>query len=160
MDNINFHEVLRKNISETSFIEIANNNLDENTYIIPKPKIEFFGKKIDDIIISTNDLKKIERVHIILSGSLDSTIYKKISFKYGDDFDVMIREIVKIKKKESKKRIDEQFEETISKKRFLLKKGSIIDSNINHLIWNKEKYAIMLYYNHFSNKSEVHFINK
>lgn len=158
MVDINFEIFLDKDISEVSFMGYAKNDLDQDIYIISEPQVQFFGKPIDQILITTHENKKIKYIYIIFFESIDTSFYKIMSDEYGENYDVMIFD--KVLSEESTEITEGSYKEVLKKKIISLRKGSIKDQNINSFIWDKKKSRIMLYFNYLKNRNEIHFVSK
>lgn len=160
MEEINFETLLGKNISEIQLLGYASNNMDDNIYLITEPRVKFLGRPIHKLMIGTREDKKIVYIHIIFSEQGNKNFYKIISDEYGENFDVMVLDQAITKETTSKEIADGFFTENLEHTSTILQKGTIHDKDLNHLLWSKEKFELMLFYNRFKNREEVHFIIK
>jgi len=160
MTNTNFEILLGKNISEASFMGVVINIGNNNIYTISNPNVQFQGKPIDQIGIATDEDKAIQRIIIFFPKPIDSSFYKIISDKYGHNYDVMVIDDVLYEESSSVEIIDDSFKKTLKQKTMSLKKGSIEDKNVKNIIWNKDNFMIMQYFDYSKNRIDVHFINK
>lgn len=160
MSDINIQSVLGKDINQASFMGVAENNFDDNIYLISNPKVQFLGKPIDQIVIGVNENKTIKRIFIIFPEPIDTSFYKIMSDEYGTDYEVMVIDKTLNEKSSSVEIIDGSFKETLNQITMSLKKGSVEDNFINNILWNKDSFQLMLFFNYHKNRIELHFINK
>lgn len=160
MFTINIQSVLGKEINEASFMGVLENDLDANIYLASNPKIRFLENHIEQIVISTNDKKRIEQVLIISLEPIDLSFYQVISREYGSDYDVMVVDNTKPDASSLVETTEDSFKETLRYTSVLLKKGDLEDSPINSVVWNEDKFRIILFFNYPKNRMEVHFMNK
>jgi hypothetical protein len=152
MTNTNFEILLGKNISEASFMGVVENIGDDNIYTISNPHVQFQGKPIDHIGIVTDENKAIKRIIIFFPQPIEASFYKIISDEYVDNYDIMVVDEVLSEESSSTELTDDSFKETLKQRTMSLKKGSIEDSNINNILWNKDNFLIMLYFNYYKNR--------
>ena len=160
MINTDFETLLGKNVSDISFIGNSENTLNDNIYIISSPKVQFLGKPINQIGISTNKDKTIQRIIIFFpqTTTVDRSFYKTISDKYGYDYDVMVVDKTLSEESSSIKENKTSFKANLRQTTMLLKKGSIEDDNIINLLWDKDNFQIILFLN--NNRKQVSFVKK
>lgn len=160
MTNTNFEILLGKNISEASFMGVIENIGNDNIYTISNPNVQFQGNPIHHIGIVTDEDKVIQRIIIFFPKPINASFYKIISDKYGHNYDVMVIDDVLYEESSSLEIINDSFKESLKQRTMSLKKGSIEDKNINNIIWNKDNFMIMQYFDYSKNRIDVHFINK
>lgn len=158
MTNKNFEIILEKNVSNASFLGFAENNLDKDIYLISNPLVQLFNKPIEKIAITTDENKIIQRIYITLKKPIDTTFHKTISDEYGLNYEVMV--IDEILSEELSEKEDGSFKETLKQRTWSLRKGTMKDENINHILWNKDGFLIQLFYKYNSDRMDVHFIKK
>ena len=159
MTDNDFETVLGKDISKASFMGITKTLGDNMTYVISEPKIQFLEKSNDHIGIATDKDKITQRILIHLEGVIDTTFYKIMSDKYGSDYDVMIMDEI-LSEDSSEITTEGSFVQTLKQSVWTSKKGTIKDDNISSILWDKEDFRIILFYNYDRNKIVVHFIKK
>ncbi len=156
MTQIEFESFLGKDIAEISFY--GDYPIEKNKSVItPHPEVQFFKKLINHIGIILNDAKMIKGV-VLYMGELDEEpLIKLICNNYGDDYNVMIREL--LYEKSSTSESEGEFKEILTTKQYTIKKGSLEDANRDHIVWNKDDFRIMLYTRNSSN-IDLHFTTK
>lgn len=145
MANLGFETLLGKDISEALFMGVMQSEVMNNIYTILNPKLFFFKKVIGQIDIETSEDKTITGLTIFIIETIDKSFYKTISDNYGYTGNVMV--VDKLLQEESLDKINENnFTSRIKERITSLKKGSISDEHVNHVLWDKGSYQIMLHF--------------